>query len=236
MNRERGRASTLLQWALGLVLCVACGAVALGEVATGPAHTVGSLVLIPVLLAAWLLSTPGLAVVGAAALVAIAADTVERAITLETALAQAATVAVVAVLAALAKASLRRQRLSERRANELAAAQERQEQMRRAKTRFLLTISHELRTPLTVIRGYLSLLDDGNLPDSVWRTAIHTANVKATELQSLIKQLLEGFDPEDRAATAWVPESRSAIPQPELPAKDGQESERRPLVTSDSDR
>ncbi|HEY4025099.1 MAG TPA: HAMP domain-containing sensor histidine kinase [Candidatus Dormibacteraeota bacterium] len=62
----------------------------------------------------------------------------------------------------------------------------------RAKSAFLNLAAHELRTPLAVIKGYLSMLDDGTfeIPD---RTRVETVGVlvrKAEELEVLVESLL----------------------------------------------
>jgi hypothetical protein len=40
------------------------------------------------------------------------------------------------------------------------------------------------------------MLEDGDVPDRLLPTVLHTANSKAAELHDMVKQLLEGFDPE----------------------------------------
>jgi signal transduction histidine kinase len=61
-----------------------------------------------------------------------------------------------------------------------------------AKTEFLNLAAHELRTPLSVIRGYLSLLEDGTypVPDRTREEAVETLVGKAQELESLVETLV----------------------------------------------
>jgi signal transduction histidine kinase len=65
-------------------------------------------------------------------------------------------------------------------------------QVGRAKSAFLNLAAHELRTPLAVIKGYLSLLDDGTyaVPEETRAEAVGTLLAKAQELDSLVEALL----------------------------------------------
>jgi len=65
-------------------------------------------------------------------------------------------------------------------------------QVGKAKSAFLNLAAHELRTPLAVIRGYLSMLEDGTypVPDRTREEAVDTLVSKAQELESLVEALL----------------------------------------------
>ena len=49
------------------------------------------------------------------------------------------------------------------RAEELAIALAQREELVRLKSEFIQNVSHELRTPLTIVRGYVELLEKGEL-------------------------------------------------------------------------
>ena len=65
-------------------------------------------------------------------------------------------------------------------------------QVGEAKSAFLNLAAHELRTPLTVIRGYLSMLEDGTyeVPDRTRAEAVDILVVKAQELEALVEAVL----------------------------------------------
>ncbi len=72
-------------------------------------------------------------------------------------------------------------------ARQLAEARRRSQSRREV----LHVAAHELRTPLTVIRGYLSLLQDGTYPvPEQSREVVGTLAAKARELDSLVEALL----------------------------------------------
>jgi HAMP domain-containing protein/signal transduction histidine kinase len=60
----------------------------------------------------------------------------------------------------------------------------------KSKSAFLSMAAHELRTPLSVITGYLSMLQDGTLTPDKWGRPLKVLVTKATELNSIVDDLL----------------------------------------------
>ncbi|HEX3629742.1 MAG TPA: HAMP domain-containing protein, partial [Candidatus Dormibacteraeota bacterium] len=60
----------------------------------------------------------------------------------------------------------------------------------KSKSAFLSMAAHELRTPLSVITGYLSMLQDGTLSPDKWERPLKVLIGKATELNSIVDDLL----------------------------------------------
>jgi signal transduction histidine kinase len=60
------------------------------------------------------------------------------------------------------------------------------------RSQYMTVAAHELRTPLAVIRGYLSMLEDGTypVPDRTRIEAVETLVSKAQELESLVESLV----------------------------------------------
>jgi signal transduction histidine kinase len=71
----------------------------------------------------------------------------------------------------------------------------------RNKTQFLNLASHELRGPLTVVRGYVSMLQDGLLGtlNERGRKAVPVISTKVLEMNALIEQMIEAARLEDGA-------------------------------------
>jgi signal transduction histidine kinase len=69
------------------------------------------------------------------------------------------------------------------------------------KTQFLNLASHELRGPLTVVRGYVSMLEDGLLGNlnERGRKAAPVISAKVLEMNALIEQMIEAARLEDGA-------------------------------------
>jgi signal transduction histidine kinase len=84
---------------------------------------------------------------------------------------------------------------------ERARVTERLAAIERNKTQFLNLASHELRGPVTVVRGYVSMLEDGllgNLNDR-GRKAVPVISAKVSEMNALIEQMIEAARLEDGA-------------------------------------
>jgi signal transduction histidine kinase len=82
---------------------------------------------------------------------------------------------------------------------ERARVTERLAAIERNKTQFLNLASHELRGPLTVVRGYLSMLEDGLLGElnERGRKAAPVMAAKVREMNALIEQMIEAARLED---------------------------------------
>lgn len=73
------------------------------------------------------------------------------------------------------------------------------EQMRKD---FVANVSHELRTPLTVMRGYLEVLGDGDMPSApIWQKAHKMMTEQTIRMDALVNQLLTLTKLENQAHT-----------------------------------
>jgi two-component system phosphate regulon sensor histidine kinase PhoR len=74
------------------------------------------------------------------------------------------------------------------------------EELERAKSNFLNLVSHELRSPLSVLRGYLSMFEEGSLGalTATGRRVLPVLSAKVEEMSRLVNQLLELARLEDR--------------------------------------
>lgn len=64
-------------------------------------------------------------------------------------------------------------------------------QMEQMRKDFIANVSHELRTPLTVMRGYLELLTESDVPDPIiWKKAHTMMNEQTIRMGGLVNQLL----------------------------------------------
>jgi signal transduction histidine kinase len=123
----------------------------------GPRHaTVGAIALLPVAAASWLLSRRLILLVVAIAMLLGGAEAVAGVVSPTTALSQIAMMPLLAILTRLAATNVLRRRDEERNAQQARA-------LERAKSDFLRLASHELRGPVAILRGYLSMLEDGSL-------------------------------------------------------------------------
>ncbi len=84
---------------------------------------------------------------------------------------------------------------------ERARVTERLAAIERNKTQFLNLASHELRGPVTVVRGYVSMLEDGLLGNlnERGRKAVPVISAKVVEMNALIEQMIEAARLEDGA-------------------------------------
>jgi signal transduction histidine kinase len=84
---------------------------------------------------------------------------------------------------------------------ERAKVTERLAAIERNKTQFLNLASHELRGPMTVVRGYVSMLEDGLLGtlNERGRKAVPVISAKVVEMNGLIEQMIEAARLEDGA-------------------------------------
>lgn len=79
----------------------------------------------------------------------------------------------------------------ELRSAELAALNQRLQELDQAKTSFMLMVTHELRAPLAAIQSYLQLILKGYVPPEEQRHTLERASERASELLDLIADLLE---------------------------------------------
>src|SRR5207237_2347634 len=118
------------------------------------------------------------------------------------------------------EANMRTEQLLEQSQILFAEAQE----TSRSKSAFLSMAAHELRTPLPVVTGYLSMLQDGSLTPDKWERPLRVLMGKATELNSIVDDLLTaariegGTVPTDTKTLDLREMSRQAIARPEARA------------------
>lgn len=63
-------------------------------------------------------------------------------------------------------------------------------QLEQARSHFFANVSHELRTPLTVLQGYLELMDDQTLSETMRQKTLHTMSEQTQRMAGLVRQLL----------------------------------------------
>lgn len=100
------------------------------------------------------------------------------------------TIAAAQVAAALENARL--YRLESERARKLAEANEALKSLERLREEFIQNLSHELRTPLTYIKGYVSLLDSGEMGPVTQeqREALQIVMDKSDAIERLIRDVV----------------------------------------------
>ena len=102
-------------------------------------------------------------------------------------------------IAALAAGLVWQHKASEQRLAAIAAADtaiqrehlERMQTLEEIKSEFLLLASHELRGPLAVVRGYLSMMEEGVMTPERSRRAIDVVVAKTDQMNTLINEMLE---------------------------------------------
>lgn len=152
-------------WVFVLSCLLGVALVFLADVRNSSHGSVGALAFIPVIVAGWLLSRTQAAVVTGAAMALRIAAVATSSIPVVTGIAQLLTVPVLAVLAQLAAQFVLLAITNERRLESVSAEGDRLAALEQAKSDFLRLASHELRGPLGVVRGYVSMLEDGTLGD-----------------------------------------------------------------------
>ena len=78
-----------------------------------------------------------------------------------------------------------------REAEKLREHANRLSQLERTKSEFLNVASHELRGPIAVLRGYLSMLDDGTLSPHELPRIMPVMSGKLQQMELLVQQMLE---------------------------------------------
>jgi len=90
------------------------------------------------------------------------------------------------------RADEERQREAQRQeAAQLREHAERVARLERSKSDFLNLASHELRGPLTVVRGYVSMIEEGDLEGEKLREVAPVISGKLAQMELLVRQMLE---------------------------------------------
>jgi PAS domain S-box-containing protein len=75
--------------------------------------------------------------------------------------------------------------------NDLIKAKENAEESDRLKSAFLANMSHEIRTPMNIILGFLSHLEEDNLPPAERKNFISIINRKGKDLITIINDIID---------------------------------------------
>src|SRR5215471_7614875 len=89
------------------------------------------------------------------------------------------------------RAADRRAEQQRREAEKLRDHANRLSQLERTKSEFLNVASHELRGPIAVLRGYLSMVEDGTLSADELPKVIPVMSGKLQQMELLVQQMLE---------------------------------------------
>jgi signal transduction histidine kinase len=182
-----------------------------------PSSLNGSLLSIPIALAAWLFKQRGgLIAVGASVLAIIVVNTITLgSLWWPHALITVFLVGSVALLAegciigylrsALDIADNARLKAQEAE-QQLALAYEQQRELNEIKDQFLLNVNHELRTPLTELQGYIELLREyqGQLDETLRATFLDHAARGCEELQLLVDNVLDAVQSDKKMKTLHI--------------------------------
>ena len=106
---------------------------------------------------------------------------------------QRATLEAIANVAGMAIGNVDRYRMARREAQRLA-------ELENVKSEFLRLASHELRGPLALVRGYLSMFEDGSLPgvDGQARAVLPVMSARLAQMSRMVDDMLETARLEDR--------------------------------------
>jgi PAS domain S-box-containing protein len=85
----------------------------------------------------------------------------------------------------------RRAEEQRRKAEQLQQHAERMAQLEKVKRDFLNLASHELRGPLSVLRGYISMVEDGTLPVDRFPEFVPLLSAKLRQIELLVTQMLD---------------------------------------------
>ncbi len=138
------------------ICLVAIGLITAADFVTPRIGSVAPLELLPVAAAAWLVSRRLALVVVFAAIASSLLEAKAGIVPPLTAAARLSAIPLLGLLSRIAATSVLGRQRVERNARDLRA-------LERAKGDFLRLASHELRSPVAVLRGYLSMLEDGSL-------------------------------------------------------------------------
>lgn len=203
------------EWALGLapqelagqregvvfmVICLLALALVTMADMVAPTHaTVGAIALLPVAAAAWLLSQRLAVVVVVVAMALQAASAVFGAVHPLTAVTQFLMIPLLAFLARVAATRILRAHEKEIEAREARAGEEKAIELERAKSQFLRLASHELRGPVAILRGYLSMLEEGALGEMPPAVAgvLPVLCATASGMNQMVDQMLDTARLED---------------------------------------
>jgi len=189
-----------------------------------PSQLNGSLLSIPVVLAAWLFQRRGAAIVlGAATLIVWFVNTItyhtllwplSALIPFATGiLALAAETLVVGYLRSTLEQADAARQVAEQAERQIAQAYEQQKQLNHLKDQLLIHLNHELRTPLTTLHGYLELLDycGPQIDPELYARFLHNAMCGCEELQRLIESVLHALQA-NTVGTSTTVEQKENIP------------------------